>query len=161
VLHLSSSVTSSTVSVNLPEPEGLQTDPIANSGCRVIPSATDPDVASWSFPVAGATTLLGSRVVHVSVTVDGVDAVLAARLWDVDPVAGSQALVARTVYRISVPSPGTTSPVAFELFANVWQVAAGHQLKLELTQDDAPYWRADNLASALGYAGLRLDIPVR
>jgi predicted acyl esterase len=103
----------------------------------------------------------GSPVVHVSVTVDGVDAVLAARLWDVDPVAGSQALVARTVYRISVPTPGTTSPVAFELFANAWQVAAGHRLKLELTQDDAPYWRADNLASALGYAGLRLDIPLR
>jgi hypothetical protein len=36
-------------------------------------------------------------VVRVTISLDGTDAELAARLWDVDPAAGEQALVTRAI----------------------------------------------------------------
>jgi predicted acyl esterase len=159
VLSFSSTTGATTTNLNTVQPEGEQSDPIANSGCRVITNSTDPDVASWTFAPSSASTLLGSPIVSTQVTVNGVDAEIAARLWDVNPSAGTQALVARAVYRINVATTGVTIPVVFELSANAWQLACGHQLKLELTQDDAPYWRPDNEPSSLSYAGPSLRIP--
>jgi hypothetical protein len=49
----------------------------------------------------------------------------------------------------------------FELWPAGWALAAGHQLKLELTPDDSPTWRADNLAASMTLANVSLTLPVR
>jgi hypothetical protein len=68
-------------------------DPIANSGCRTMATQSDPGVASWTFTPPAAGTVAGSPVVHVTATLDGSNAELAARLFDVNPANGTQTLV--------------------------------------------------------------------
>lgn len=94
-------------------------------------------------------TVLGAPVAHVTVTLNGTDAELAARLWDVDPATGKQALITRGICRLTTPAPGSTRRLAFELWPTAWALGVGHQLKLELIPDDAPTWRPDNLPSTM------------
>lgn len=139
-------------------PEGAATDPLTNKGCRVMPAQTDPNLASWTFVPAIATTAVGSPVVTVTVNSSATHAEIAARLWDVDPVSGMQALITRGVYHLT--SPGT-STVSFELFTTAWQLQAGHHIKLELTEDDMPFLRYDNLGGSLAIESVALVVPVR
>ena len=44
---------------------------------------------------------------------------------------------------------------------NGWVFRASHTIRLEAVQNDAPYLRADNLASAITYQSVALDLPVR
>jgi len=44
---------------------------------------------------------------------------------------------------------------------NGWVFRAGHTIRLEAVQNDALYLRADNLASAITYQSVALDLPVR
>lgn len=159
VVHLTSPAAQSTVNSNNPTSEGTQTDPIANSGCRTMAaSQSDPNQASYTFPVP-AGTLVGSPIVHVDVAVTGLSAEVAARLWEIDS-SGNQTLVTRTVYRIEESSPSATEHLAFELWPQAWQFQKGDQLKLELTQDDSPVWRPDNLPSNLSFTNLDLALPL-
>jgi dienelactone hydrolase len=159
VVHLTSAGAQSTVNSNLPTSEGTQSDPIANSGCRTMAaSQSDPNQASYIFPVP-AGTLVGSPAVNVDVAVTGLSAEVAARLWEVDG-AGNQTLVSRTVYRIEETSPTTNDHLSFELWPQAWQFQPGDQLKLELTQDDSPVWRPDNLPSSLSFSNLDLALPM-
>jgi predicted acyl esterase len=100
-------------------------------------------------------------VVHVTVSLDGTDAELAARLWDIDPATGKQALITRATYRLTAPATGQVQKLAFELWPTAWQLAAGHQLKLELTPDDSPTWRPDNLPATMTPTHLSLTLPTR
>jgi hypothetical protein len=152
----------------VPGPEAVETDPVANgglpgttSGCRVMNTTTDPGVAAWTWSPRGPLTLAGSPVVRVTVSLDGTDAELAARLWDVDPATGKQALVTRAIYRLTAPAPGSTQRIAFELWPTAWGLGAGHQLKLELTPDDSPTWRPDNLPATMTLTHLSLTIPAQ
>jgi hypothetical protein len=151
-----------------PLPESARTDPVLNGalpgttgGCRVMNTTTDPGVAAWAWAPPGAVTLMGAPVVRLTVTLAGTDAELAARLWDVDPSTGQQALISRAVYRLTAAAPGSTQQVAFELWPAAWALGAGHQLKLEITPDDSPTWRPDTLASAVTVSGVSLTVPVR
>jgi hypothetical protein len=169
-LHLSApgAATVTSIPTPVPGPEAVETDPIASgglpgttSGCRVMSTTTDPGVAAWTWSPGTPVTLLGAPVVHVTVHLDGTDAELAARLWDVDPATGNQALITRAVYRLTAPAPGTTQRLAFELWPTAWALGAGHQLKLELTPDDSPTWRPDNLPATMTLTHLSLTIPTR
>ena len=139
--------------------EAAALDPILNSGCRTQPPASDPGVATWTFTPPSAGTVAGSPVVHVTAALQGVNAELAARLFDTDPATGTKTLITRAVYRIT-GRPGRVLPLAFELWPAGWQVLPGHRLTLELTQGDAPTWRPDNEVSALVLSRLRLTVPV-
>jgi predicted acyl esterase len=46
------------------------------------------------------------------------------------------------------------------MLGNGWTFAAGHSLRLEITQNDAPYVRIDNYASAVQYSSVRLVLPI-
>jgi acetyl esterase/lipase len=144
--------------------EGLETDPIANSGCRTIMSSLSdgaPNQASYSFPIAGAMTLVGGPTVAVAATLTGSDAELFARLWDVD-ASGNQTLITRSAVRLvnASPDPLTTN-LRFELWPNAWQLQSSHTLKLELTQDDVPTWRPDNEPATIALSNLSLTLPHR
>ena len=122
-------------------------------------TVTDPGVAAWTWSPAAPVTLIGAPVVRLTATLAGTDAALAARLWDVDPATGQQALITRTVYRLTASAPGQQLRAAFELWPAAWSLAAGHQLKLELTPDDSPTWRPDTLPSTVTVSNLTLTLP--
>jgi hypothetical protein len=152
----------------VPGPEAVETDPVANgglpgttSGCRVMNTTTDPGVAAWTWTPATPLTLVGSPVVGVTVALNGTDAELDARLWDVDPTTGQQALITRGIYRLAAPAPGQVTNLIFQLWPTAWTLAAGHQLKLELTPDDSPTWSPDNLPATMTLTRLSLTIPTR
>ena len=151
--------TALTTSAAIGGTEAAALDPILNSGCRTLPPASDPGVATWTFTPPSAGTVAGSPVVHVTAALQGVNAELAARLFDTDPATGTKTLITRAVYRIT-GRPGRVLPLAFELWPAGWQVLPGHRLTLELTQGDAPTWRPDNEVSALVLSRLRLTVPV-
>ena len=143
--------------------EGTQTDPIVSSGCRSMMSSLSniaPGQASYSFPIGSPITMLGGPIVGVTAQLTGSDAVLIARLWDVD-ASGTQTLMTRSEMRIVNPSllPMTTN-LRFELWPNAWQVQAGHTIKLELTQDDVPTWRPDNEPAVIALSNLSLTLPL-
>jgi len=141
--------------------EGKNSDPIANSGCRsMAASQSDPNQATYSLSLTKPYVLVGAPVVHVTAAVLGSSIEVAARLWDVD-ASGQQTLVARTVYRLEEGTAGmATVPLAFELWPNAWQLQAGHSIKLELNQNDAPVWRPDNQSSSITFSNLKLSLPV-
>ncbi|MGE5290726.1 MAG: CocE/NonD family hydrolase C-terminal non-catalytic domain-containing protein [Micromonosporaceae bacterium] len=170
VLHFSGAGTATMVNdpTPAPEPESTAADPVANGalpgtsgGCRIMTSTTDPGVAAWSWPVNGPAILMGAPVVRLAATLTGTDAELAVRLWDVDPATGRQALITRAVYRLTAAAPGQQLQAAFELWPTAWALAAGHQLKLEITPDDSPTWRPDTLASAVTVSNVSLTLPAR
>ncbi len=141
----------------VPGPEAMQTDPVANGalpgttgGCRVMNTTTDPGVAAWTWSPRTPVTLIGAPVVRVTVTLLGTDAELAARLWDVNPGTGKQALITRSVYRLT----------ALELWPAAWVLLGGHRLKLELTPDDSPTWQPSNLPATITLINPSLTIPV-
>jgi hypothetical protein len=102
-------------------------------------------------------TLVGEPVLSLQATVAGTDAEVSSRLWDVAP-DGSMTLVTRGMYRWN-GSPGPAS-ISYALLGSGWVLAAGHQLRLEVTQNDAPYMRLDNYPSAIQYASMSLTLPV-
>jgi predicted acyl esterase len=159
-LSFTSSAAMNTVSSNVVTPESGQSDPIVTMNKCVVEatSQSDPNQASYTFPVSAPATLIGGPVVTVNATVTGTSAELAARLWDVDS-AGNQALITRSVYRLEESAPSTNVSLKFELWPNAWQLCAGHSVKLELTQDDAPTWRPDNLASSISVSNIGLSLP--
>jgi pimeloyl-ACP methyl ester carboxylesterase len=150
-----------TESSSPPGPEAAAADPIANAGCRSLPEQTDPGVAAWSRTVDRSFTLMGSPVVTTKIQLQGVNAEVAARLWDVDPATGNQTLVTRAVYRLVSESPSSARTLVFALWPMAWQFQVGHRLKLELTQVDAPTWRPDNLPSTITFQGAQLRLPAR
>lgn len=150
-----------------PGPEAVETDPVANGalpgtsgGCRVMSTTTDPGVAAWTWSPGTPVALMGAPVVRVTVTLDGTDGELAARLWDLDPATGKQALITRSVYRLTASSPGQMQQVAFELWPTAWALGAGHRLKLELTPDDSPTWHPDNMPASMTLTKISLTVPV-
>ena len=165
-VSFSSSLTQTTTSATGFGPESEVADPIINGGapgttggCRTTSSGGDPGVARWTFTPSAAATLVGSPRVSVKAALLGTDAVVATRLWDVDPVSGKQTLITRSVYRLGAAVPGGTVDLSYELWPTAWQVQSGHQLALEITQNDNPTWRSDNLPSTICFSGLTLTVP--
>lgn len=151
----------------VPGPEAADTDPVVNGslpgtagGCRIMNTTTDPGVAAWTWSPRTPATLLGAPVIHVTATLSGTDGELAARLWDVDPATGKQALITRAVDRLTASAPGSTQQLAFELWPTAWQLGSGHQLKLELTPDDSPTWQPDDLPATMTLANVSLRVPL-
>ncbi|HET9847701.1 MAG TPA: CocE/NonD family hydrolase [Candidatus Dormibacteraeota bacterium] len=160
----SSSQPGATTSAAGDQPAGALTDPIlvaAQHGsvgaCVTVPASTSfSGSATWDFPVTAAFTLLGEPALHLDLTIVGVDAEVNSRLWDVSP-AGTMTLVTRGAYRFT-GSPGARS-IDASLQGNGWDFAAGDTIRLQVTQNDAPYLRLDNLPSAISYGGVTLTLP--
>jgi hypothetical protein len=130
----------------------------ANEPCKTV-AAADAGAGAASYRLPAATgdgyTLLGAPTVIAALDVTGVNAQLAARLWDVSP-DGRQLLVTRQVLR---PRGGGT-PEPFQLQPAGWHVAAGHVLKLELLGNDAPHYRPSNGIFTIAVRDLDLRLPV-
>jgi predicted acyl esterase len=143
--------------------DGPASDPVTRSGCITEdPSVTDPGGAYWSFAVPGnGITLFGLPVVRADYALTGQDAAVGFKLWDEAP-DGSKTLVTRGAYRLST---ATGDPAAgalrTSLFGNFYRFAAGHQITLQITQNDSPYLRVDSLPSGITWSHVTLSMPTR
>ena len=76
--------------------------------------------------------------------------------------ASPPVLVTRGTYRLEVPAfDAPRGTVRLPLFGNHWTVQAGHSVRLDLTQTDAPYLRPSNPPSSLTFTTPRLVLPTR
>ena len=149
------------------QPVGLATDPIGayvrnggHGGCIKLPAAPAEVPllnAAWEFAVCAPFTMRGEPALSLKAVIQGVDAELNSRLWDVAP-DGSRTLVTRGAYRWR-GDPGQAD-IKYAMFGNGWSFAAGHRIRIEVTQNDAPFLRADNLPSSISYGQIGLQLPV-
>jgi dienelactone hydrolase len=137
-------------------------DPILGGGaCATAPAADQgAGVASYRLPAATGSgyTLLGAATVIANLTVTGRFALVAARLWDVDPITNTETLLARGIYRIDSSAPDGLQ--VFQLHPGAWHFAAGHFPKLELLGQDSPYARSSNGVFSISVSDLQLRLPV-
>src|SRR3954471_4811202 len=84
-------------------------DPVVASQLRgrgCFTTTTPPVPTSWTVTPAAPFTMAGLPRLTLNMTVAGVDATLAARLWDVAP-DGTATLVTRGILRLAPPpAPG-------------------------------------------------------
>jgi hypothetical protein len=151
-----------TTSASSDAPAGAATDPIAfyagnggRGGCiRLNPAVPDTGAStSWTFSVVSDFTLLGEPALKLTATVAGVDAEVNSRLWDIAP-DGTATLVTRGTYRWN-----SGDSINYALQGNGWVFYKGHQIRIQVTQNDAPYLRLDNYASAINYSFMQLTLP--
>src|SRR2546430_1449141 len=161
----SSELGHATVSAPTDPAAGVATDPIAfaaqhssNGGCvRLNPAPPDTGAStSWTFPICADFTLLGEPALHLDATLLGTDAGINSRLWDIAP-DGSATLVTRGAYRWTVSTDAAS--MTYALLGNGWKFVAGHQLRIQVTQNDMPYLRLDNYQSSAVYSSMLLTLP--
>ncbi len=148
----------------VPQPDPSKGTINQSIGCIQVPAAAfvGDGAATWDWPIDEAVTLVGGPLVTLRGTASAagltaVDATVALRLWDVD-AAGTATLVTRGAYRYQgAPGP---APFSTQLYGGAWTLQPGHRLRLEVSQDDAPYVRPDNLPSAFSWASASLVLPI-
>ena len=160
-VQLTSTTASTTASVDPNAADGLDSDPIANSGCRTEDAnTTDPGAAYYAFPSKGE-HLLGLPTVQLPYALTGEDATVAFKLWDQKP-DGSKTLVTRAAYRLSTAAGDPAAGILKTyLYGNDWVFPAGDTIVLQVTQNDAPYLRPDNEPSVIAWSGVTLNLPTR
>jgi hypothetical protein len=137
-------------------------DPVFGGlACTTAPGTDQgTGVATYRLPAANGSgyTLLGAPTVTADLAVTGEFAYIAARLLDVDPVANTETLVARGMYRIDPAATDGTQ--TFQLYPAAWRFANGHIPKLELLGQDTPYARLSNGVFSISISNLKLQLPV-
>src|SRR3954452_25366241 len=113
----------------------------------------------YSPPLTSALTYVGLGYVKVDYSLVGTTATLDARLFDAAP-DGTETLMTRGTYRIDVPAyDQPAGPLRLPLYGNHWRLAPGHRLRLDLTQDDSPTFRASNVPSSIQFSSAKLVLP--
>ena len=143
------------------DPRGAATDQVVvgaqRRGCVTTDLADTPGVATWLFPLQRDFTLVGMPRLELAYEATGPDIQLNARLWDVAP-DGVQTLITRGAYRVVEPGAGEQR-AAYDLYGNHWHLDQGHELLLEVTGDDSPFFRRDNFPSVITVNGAKLTLP--
>jgi predicted acyl esterase len=105
--------------------------------------------------------MIGRTRLTVIHTGSGKDVQLNARMYDVFNHGEGAQLVDRGVRRVTDPKEKTI----FDLNGNGWRFEKDHSIRIELTQDDAPYVKRSDRTSELSIGdpqnGITLEIPVR
>ncbi len=108
------------------------------SPCTTVPATDNPTSANYRTAVAGGDgyDIRGGAMLLMRLDVTGPSDQVAARLLDVGP-DGRATLIERGLLRPRVGAPDAIQ--SLQLHPNLWHVAAGHSLKLELLADDSLY----------------------
>jgi predicted acyl esterase len=153
------------------DPDGPATDAIAGplvkpgESCRTSSTQPVPNGVSkytaYSEPLPSLRTYVGLGSVTVPYVFTGVPngAQLDARLFDRAP-DGTELLMTRGTYRLTTPGAGR---LTLPLYGNHWRLAPGHQIRIDLTQVDAPTYRPSNPpGNSISFAqGVTLELPIR
>jgi dienelactone hydrolase len=155
-----------------PDPNGPATDPvvggdIAPSGqnCRTSTQPAAGGYTGVSGPLPEHTTYVGLGEVDVSYQLTPpltTQAQLDARVWDVPP-SGPAYLITRGTFRLDTLNgyDASTGNLRLPLYGNDWRLAPGHEIRLDLTQVDEPYYRPNNEPSSITYGTPVLVLPTR
>lgn len=134
--------------------------------CITADGGSSASGATWRFPedseggLAAPLTMLGLPRVSLDYTLEGEDATLVAKLWDVGTDGSKKTLVTRGVYRLSIAAGDAQfGTISFQLFGNHWTFPSGHKLELEIGQRDAPHFRPNNFQSLLDISRISLEVP--
>jgi hypothetical protein len=169
-LHLDftgSPTLSTTTSDVVANPHADNADPVGNflltqGKCPVETQTAGPGVASFtSDPLTAAATMIGATKVEIDFTATGdtTSMQLNARLYDVLP-SGTAVMVDRGPRRLSTLE-ATGGHVEYELHGNGWKFPIGDRVRIEITQDDEPFVKHSDPASAATLTQVQLDIPTR
>jgi len=139
--------------------EGPMADPVILStqrgrGCITTGPGETPGSAHYRIPLTPPATLMGLPRVKVAYTATAPDFELNARLWDIAP-DGAKTLIDRGAYRGGPQLSGTAE---YELFGSAWRLEPGHELELELIQDDSTFLRPHNVPSTITVGSVRLAL---
>jgi hypothetical protein len=134
-------------------------DPCRTSSSSPVPNEVSRYTA-YSEPLPSPRTYVGLGSVTVPYVFTGVPygAQLDARLFDRGP-DGTEFLMTRGTYRMTTPGAGT---LTLPLYGNHWRLEAGHQIRIDLTQVDAPTYRPSNAGATISFTqGVTLELPIR
>ncbi len=146
-------------------------DPLVMEGARELeplpapPDAARDDRSLAVFQVrvselaAGNLLIAGQPAVRLRATSTGERVQLNARLYDVGP-DGVEHLITRGTLTLT-PTPGVASEVQIPTYGNLWDAAADHVLRLEISTLDSPYIRPSAVPSVTTIEDVRLKLPVR
>jgi len=135
-------------------PAFIPLTPVNTKACDLTADADEPGTATYRIPFQESATMIGSPTVIADVTVAGGFGQIATRLFDVDPETGMQTLIARGLYR-----PDSTGRQVFQLHPGAWTFEAGHEAKLQLLGQDAPYGAPDRAPFSIAVSDLELRLP--
>ena len=145
------------------DPRGAATDQVVlgaqGRGCVRTDLGETSGVATWRVPIESDFTLVGEPRLDLVYEATGPDIQLNSRLWDVAP-DGLQTLVTRAAYRVVAP-PSGRQKLTYRLYGNHWRFEQGHELLLEVTGDDSPFFRRDNFPSVTTIESAALALPGR
>ena len=151
-----------TTTWTLADPRAAASDQVVlglqGRGCVTTELPETPGVATWRIPIEQDFTLIGMPRLELTYTATGTDVQLNSRLWDVAP-DGVQTLVTRAAYRVIQPVDAGQQKVSYDLYGNHWQLKKGHELLLEVTGDDSPFFRRDNIPSMTTIDAAKLTLP--
>ena len=149
---------------------GLAWDPVIMEGAQELqPLPVSPDSAvvpgslvAFTVPVAelagGASLLIAGQPEVSLVASTGAPRVeLNIRLFDVAP-DGTKQIVTRGTFLLEGPANGR---VTIPTYGNFWEAAAGHTLRVEISNVDSPYLTPSRVPSATLISQVSLQVPVR
>ena len=158
------------------DPDGPATDAIAgglvapgrpSDGCTQSarsPGQQTTGYTALSAPLPKPRTYVGTGAVTAPYALAGPGATLHARVWDVAP-DGSALLMTRGTYRFDTLAAGDpdapAGTVRVPLYGNHWPLEAGHRVRLDLQEVDAPTFRPTNLPNRLTLQPPALTLPTR
>lgn len=132
--------------------------------CTEVAATDDPKAATYRLPVpAPGVTVAGAPTVIAETVVTGANDQITARLYDRDPQAAKQRLIARAVVRPTGVGQGQATQI-FQLSPQVTRIDGGHELVLELRGADPPFARPAGPAAPQQQVQVRsvdLRVPVR
>jgi ABC-2 type transport system ATP-binding protein len=114
------------------------------------------------FGAAGDVLIAGQPLLYLRARSGAPRVQLNVRLFDV-ALDGTRQLITRGTYTLANDrlAPIGVADVMIPTYGNLWRVAAGHRLRVELSNLDSPYITPSRVPSVTVVSGVRLEIPVR
>ncbi|MGZ5313042.1 MAG: CocE/NonD family hydrolase C-terminal non-catalytic domain-containing protein [Solirubrobacterales bacterium] len=138
---------------------------VANQNkCRIETAPASAGNAVYtSDPLSSQVLMIGATRVKVDfqLTAPPGDAgfQLNSRLYDVYP-DGKALLIDRGPRRLST-AEAASGQVTYELHGQAYRFLAGHQIRIEIAQDDDPFMKRSSVSSSATLSGVTLDMPTR
>jgi hypothetical protein len=151
------------------DPDGIASDPVTQ---EVLPGGTVPPCRVsiqnvFTGRYSGVSDAVDHRILYVGLgEVDvtyaqtGVTAQLDARVWDVAP-SGTTILVTKGTYRIDPLKGDLGGSLRLPLFGNQWNFEAGHRIRIDLAEVNAPYLVNGTTPNTLTISDVHLTLPTR
>lgn len=129
-------------------------------GCIWSPPAQNTTRAAWTFRADAPVVLAGAPEVKLTYTATGVDPQINVRLWDVRPDGSREMLISRTTFRPAEGVANEAMTSTFQLWPQVWPLAAGHALRLEVSGQELGAQQSSNTPFVLDVRRVELRVPV-